>query len=106
MDDLQDCAVTFDEIRDELEDIERALARRFGIRGAAVRRRLIEMDDDGQLVEDDLVADWHEAYSSYLAWARRTEWELDEESSSGGGPDPDVTTEENSKQAAQAAFAL
>ena len=58
-------AKTFESTRDHLVSIEKKLARRFRLRGQ-IRRSLIEMDRAGRLLEDDLVADWHDAYDSYL----------------------------------------
>jgi len=67
---LDGCLITLEQTRDELEDIERRLARRHGIDGSAgdVRQTLIDMIRSGAIVEDELVADWHGAYCSYLDW--------------------------------------
>jgi cytosine/adenosine deaminase-related metal-dependent hydrolase len=63
--DSEGCVITFDQAKEELEEIERKLARRQGIK-RQVRRTLIEQIRNGTLVEDELVAQWHDAYSSYL----------------------------------------
>jgi hypothetical protein len=36
-----------------------------GQAGRMIRQQLIALDE---LVEDELVADWHDLYASYLAW--------------------------------------
>lgn len=72
MGDLSECVVTFEQTREELEEIERRLAERYELRGKPIRLALIEMDKKGLLREDELVADWHEAYSSYLDWVQAT----------------------------------
>lgn len=58
--DVAECAVTIEDVNRELKDIEARLGERFGLR-SNVRALLIEMDKAGQLVEDELVADWHDA---------------------------------------------
>lgn len=60
--DITECIASADGVRIELEDIEARLAERYGLRGN-VRALLIEMCKIGQLVEDELVADWHDAMS-------------------------------------------
>jgi hypothetical protein len=93
---------TFESTRDQLEDIERQLAGRHNIR-RQVRPTLIAMDRAGELPEDELVADWHDVYASYLNYARvraRAE-EM---------PPPEPPRRETRRgectEAAQAAFAL
>lgn len=51
----------------QLERIEVKLAERLGLTGD-VRSQLIQLAKDNQLVEDELVADWHAGYAWYLAW--------------------------------------
>jgi len=62
-----DCIDTFETTRTRLGRVEHALAARLGIVGD-VRRALIELDTAGRLVEDELVADWHDLLSSYIDW--------------------------------------
>lgn len=59
------CVVTFDQIKERLESLEKILAQRFGIL-ENVRATLVVMDITNTLVEDEVVAEWHSAYSSYL----------------------------------------
>ena len=51
----------------ELIAIETVLAARLGLTGD-VRAHLIQIDRDNALVEDDVVADWHRVYSSFVDW--------------------------------------
>jgi len=62
-----ECVETFETTRERLANVERQLAVKLGIRGN-VRRELIERDRQRALIEDDLVADWHDLYASYLDW--------------------------------------
>lgn len=100
--DFEGCVMTFDQVKEELEEIERNLARRQGIK-RQVRRTLIEQIRNGTLVEDELVAQWHDAYSSYLEWTRAENW---------GDPPPlyELTPppgdEPEKQEAAQAASSL
>jgi hypothetical protein len=65
--DLEDCIVTFEQVRDQLEAVEKQLAHRLGLQSPEVRRELIARDQRNELFEDELVAEWHDLYSSYLA---------------------------------------
>ena len=69
-DDLTDCFVTPEQTREELEDLESQLAQIYHLEGSIeeIRQQLISLDLTGQLVEDELVADWHGAYASFLDW--------------------------------------
>ena len=51
----------------QLKRIEARLAERLGLTGD-VREQLIQLAKDNKLVEDELVADWHQGYAWYLAW--------------------------------------
>lgn len=67
---------TFEQVKADLADVECALATRVGIRPhQSVRRELIALDRRGKLVEDELVARWHELYNSYIDWTRPESWE-------------------------------
>ena len=59
---------TFDDIKEELREIEQKLATQLKIR-RHVRRTLLALDRANKLYEDDVVARWHELYSRYVAWA-------------------------------------
>lgn len=60
--------VTFEMAKAELEAIEKKLAEQHGLT-ENVRETLVDMDRRGDLVEDELVTDWHDALSVYLEWA-------------------------------------
>lgn len=71
-----DCVVTFEQTRDALEELERRLAADLGIRGTRghIRRELLRLDREGELVETKLVAEWYELFASYLDWTRNESW--------------------------------
>jgi hypothetical protein len=64
-----DCIQTFEQSKADLEAIEQKLAKRFGIKDN-IRATLIIKDLAGTLIEYELVADWHEAYSCYVDWLK------------------------------------
>lgn len=51
----------------EIAKIEEKIAERFGI-SSNVRATIMDMCRKGKMVEDELVADWHDAYSSLHDW--------------------------------------
>jgi hypothetical protein len=61
--------VPFELAEQRLVRLERKLAARHGIT-QDIRQTLIARDQEGQLVEDELVADWHDAYASYINFLR------------------------------------
>lgn len=69
MEEIEDCAITLEESKNKLEAVEARLAERFNLHGD-IRSQLIEMDKNNLLVEDELVADWHDLYSWYMDWLR------------------------------------
>lgn len=101
MSDLEhDCSKTFDQIRDDLERIEMELAQRFQIR-RNIRRTLMAMDIRGDLLEDRLVADWHEAHSIYSDWV-----EMLAEESSRAPSEREPAYGQGVQEAAKAAFSF
>ena len=62
--DVAACSTTIDDARIELERIEGLLGARYGLR-TNVHALLLEMARAGQLPEDELVADWHDAMASH-----------------------------------------
>ena len=60
-----DCIKRVDQTIARLQAIEAKLAKRLGL-VSNIRDQLLELAKSGQLIEDELVADWHDAYSSYL----------------------------------------
>ena len=62
---------TFEDVKEQLEEVERELAKKLGVR-RYVRRTLLALDRANQLDEDDdeKVVRWHELYSRYVAWIR------------------------------------
>ena len=83
------CVETFERTKDRLEEVERRLAVRLEIR-KNVRCQLIARDRGGLLVEDELVAEWHDLYASYLEWTREESW----------GPPERAHHDENSERGA------
>ena len=63
------CVETYERTKERLEEIERQLGDRLGFR-KHIRRELLALDRKGQLIEDELVADWYDAYASYQDWIR------------------------------------
>lgn len=55
-------------LREELEAVEARLATALSLDVGTIRPTLIALDQEGKLVEDELVADWHELHAQYLAW--------------------------------------
>jgi hypothetical protein len=111
--DFESFVVTFDDTRDELEAIERQLAVQLDLRGH-IRIRLIELDKAGKLIEDEVVAAWHRAYTSYLDWIHQKSWEDSDlrhvawaaESPPLQEREPCPPSNETKQEAAQAAFSL
>lgn len=66
MADISDCIETPAQLLAKLTAVERQLAERLGLQ-ADVREQLMRLDRAGQLVEDELVRDWHDLYASYVA---------------------------------------
>lgn len=65
LEDWSDCYVSFEQSKAELEEIEKQLAQRLNLTGD-IRAQLIALAKSGELVEDDLVQDWHGAYAGYV----------------------------------------
>jgi hypothetical protein len=61
--------MTFERALAQLEKIEAELAARHNIT-SDVRQTLMARMKSGAIVEDELVADWHDAYASYLNFLR------------------------------------
>lgn len=71
MNEFEGCIiVTFEQAQSELEEIERQLAIRHSITDVNIRDALIKLDRENNLVEDELVADWHDLHSRYLNFLR------------------------------------
>ena len=90
-----ECFETFEDIKEQIEEVERQLADRFKIR-RHIRRALIALDRANKLEEDELVARWHELYSNYADWTRSDTWDE---------PRPTIVNEESEERAAEAALA-
>lgn len=56
------------DIKTELENIEHELADRLALPHENIRSVLIMLDMQGMLIEDELVADWHERHAQYVAF--------------------------------------
>ena len=74
IEDLKDCMVTSDQVRQKLEEIESKLAIKLGFNGyisgldvdGTIREYLIYKDCANYLNEDDLVTDWQQTLASHL----------------------------------------
>jgi hypothetical protein len=65
--DLSEYIDTLDKAKARLEKIECQLGERHNLSGN-IREQLFALDKEGLLVEDELVADWHQAYAWYTQW--------------------------------------
>lgn len=63
-----DCIMTYEGILDALRTVETKIAQKLNLKGYDIRTQLLQLDADCQLIEDDLVADWHDLYASYKDW--------------------------------------
>ena len=66
LNEMAECSQTYDQVKEELEGIERRLAPRLGVPVRECRLKLLALSRANELEEDALVADWYEAYQSYL----------------------------------------
>ena len=66
--DIAECAVTYEDTVNALREIEDKIAKKLNLKGYDIRNQLLQLDADGELVEDELVADWHDQYASYKDW--------------------------------------
>jgi hypothetical protein len=66
MKDFEDLIQTDEQTLEELAALERTLAQRLGVAVADVRQVIIQKTLDNSLDEDEVVSQWHSAYSSYL----------------------------------------
>lgn len=98
--DLADCVETYEQAKARLEEVEDQLARRLGLGRRLIRRELIALDRRGELVEDELVALWHELHSNYVDWTRPDTWTEPSPKTAAGA------TVESEKRAAEAALLL
>lgn len=69
MKDFEDLIQTKEQTLAELEALERTLAQRLGVAVADVRQVIIQKTLDNTLVEDEVVSQWHGAYSAYLEYS-------------------------------------
>lgn len=65
-----DCVVTFEQTSSVLAEVEQKIATDLGLHGSPeeIRNELLRLDRQGELVETNLVADWHDLFASYLDW--------------------------------------
>jgi hypothetical protein len=66
MKDFEDLIQTDEQTLEELAALEKTLAQRLGVAVADVRQVIIQKTLDNSLDEDEVVSQWHSAYSSYL----------------------------------------
>jgi hypothetical protein len=60
---------SLEDIKNKLIEVEQKLAKRLRLRARQkpfVRQILFILDAKNKLVEDELVAEWHDCYSSYM----------------------------------------
>lgn len=61
--------ISHENILDNLEKLEKTLAERYSLREYAnlptIREQLTKLDHQNKLIEDQVVADWHEHLSIY-----------------------------------------
>lgn len=70
-----DLVETFEQTKAALEAVEKRLAERLQLAlRRNVRGELIARARQGKLVEDELVARWHELYASYMDSLREESW--------------------------------
>lgn len=63
------CAVTYDDVKRRLENVESQLALRLELPRRSIRQKLIAMDRAERLDHgDDLITEWHSAYSVYMEY--------------------------------------
>jgi len=68
MDDIKNCIISFEDTCKSLEEIENKLAKRLNIIDCNIREKLIDLNLNNELIEDELTEDWHQTYASYLDW--------------------------------------
>jgi len=66
MKDFEDLIQTDEQTLEELAALEKTLAQRLGVAVADVRQVIIQKTLDDTLDEDEVVSQWHSAYSCYL----------------------------------------
>ncbi len=63
----EECYVTFEQTCVQLESIEKQIALELGLDSTKdIRQELINLSKNGELVETELVSEWHMLYSSYV----------------------------------------
>jgi len=63
---VMDNALSFEDLKRELADVEAEIGRVHGIRG---RRLIMNHVDSGMLEEDELVAKWAGLYTAFKYWS-------------------------------------
>jgi hypothetical protein len=67
-DEFEGCELdTFESCKASLERVEHQIAEKLGIKNH-FRYELMRRDLANTLVEDELVADWHQLYATYISW--------------------------------------
>lgn len=68
-DEMEQCYVSPEQCKQELEAIEAKLAKQYNLLGedsSSIRQIIIDKIKSNEILEDELVADWHEAHAAYL----------------------------------------
>jgi hypothetical protein len=60
--------MTEQRLSERLEAVEAQLASTLSLEVATIRATLVALDKKGELIENELVADWHELYAQYVEW--------------------------------------
>ncbi|HEY4117855.1 MAG TPA: hypothetical protein VGM56_08370 [Byssovorax sp.] len=103
--DFDDCVVTFEDVERDLEQVELQLARQLNVpRGRSIRRMLLGLSAQRKLVEDELVARWHQLYLTYADFVQWQEHSSPPEAE-WGNPQPQPKVDQPEPKAADAAFA-
>lgn len=80
MDDLADCIRSAEDVKLELEDIERRLAKELDVLVRGVRQVLLARSKKGTLPDSELVSEWQCAYARFLSWLEEQQREKPKDS--------------------------
>lgn len=64
----KDCVQTFEQLSEELKEVEQKLAEKLKLSNKNIRSQLFALDSENELIEDELVSLWHELYAVYITW--------------------------------------
>ena len=96
----EDCIQTFEQVKEDLEQVEDQLARQLNLRSRQIRRELCALAQQEKLVEDELAERWLELYTIYVDWLKREARKEQDEHP------PPLACEEREQGAASAALSF